>query len=203
MNGVTERVKYKAQVFDSVINAFFRLRDLDSELLGQSRADTGRDVAEAMVSAAVSGLTYGRAGVARRGEAAAMLRALADRVESDGLVGLEWGLEGTLARHAWRPDIRSPEGRAELDARVDLVIEGMMGPARALTVPETRAIVCASFMRMALEHVMDLVAERPDQAASLHADVMASLDPVLARFQAALDEDGAAAPKASDRQSSS
>ena len=38
MSGVTERVKYKAQVFDGVINAFFRLRQLDSEQLGQSRA---------------------------------------------------------------------------------------------------------------------------------------------------------------------
>ena len=105
-NGVTdpsERTKYKAQVYDLALNAFFKLREFDSDSLQLSRAEVGWDIAEAFVAAAVSGVTYKSASPDRRFEAASLLRALADQVEEDGLADLEWGYQGRLdARHAWR-----------------------------------------------------------------------------------------------------
>lgn len=60
-NGVTdpsERTKYKAQVYDLALNAFFKLGEFDSDSLQLSRAEVGWDIAEAFVAAAVSGVTY-------------------------------------------------------------------------------------------------------------------------------------------------
>ncbi|KQV64073.1 hypothetical protein [Caulobacter sp. Root343] len=159
----TERVKYKAQVYDAALNAFFKLRGFDAKALGLEPSEVGWDIAEALVAAAVSGVTYKSANRERRFEAAQLLRTLADQVEEDGLAGVEWGYKGRLdARHAWRPDIRSAEGLAELDERTDAIIESMMAPLRALTVPDRRAIVCLSFVRMALAHVGDLVVQTQD-----------------------------------------
>lgn len=170
MSDVAERTKYKAQVYDVLLNAFFRLRDFDSAVLGESRNEVGWDIAEAFVAAAVSGPTYKSRSQDRWFEAASLLRSMADRVEEDGLASLEWGYHGNLdARHAWRPDIRSPAGLAELDQRTDAVIEGMMRPLRALTSAERRAIVCMSFVRMALAHVGDLIAQHPEEAQALKA----------------------------------
>lgn len=170
-----ERVKYKAQVYDAALNAFFKLRGFDAKTLGLEPAEVGWDIAEALVAAAVSGVTYKSANRDRRFEAAQLLRTLADQVEEDGLAGLEWGYKGRLdARQAWRPDIRSANGLAELDERTDAVIEAMMAPLRALTVPDRRAIVCLSFVRMALAHIGDLVAQTP-QGTPVHEAVMAVL----------------------------
>lgn len=165
MVDISERTKYKAQVFDLALNAFFKLREFDSDSLHQPGAEIGWDIAEAFVAAAVSGVTYKSSSQDRRFEAASLLRSLADQVEQDGLASLEWGYQGRLdARHAWRPDIRSAEGLSELDQRTDAVIEGLMRPLRALTVPERRAIVCMSFVRMALAHVGDLTEQDPVDA---------------------------------------
>ena len=82
-NGVTdpsERTKYKAQVYDLALNAFFKLREFDSDSLQLSRAEVGWDIAEAFVAAAVSGVTYKSASPDRRFEAASLLRALADQL---------------------------------------------------------------------------------------------------------------------------
>jgi hypothetical protein len=158
----SERMKYKAQVYDCALNAFFKLRGFDAKTLGLEPAEIGWAIAEALVAAAVSGVTYKSANRDRRLEAAQLLRTLADQVEEDGLAGLEWGYNGRLdARQAWRPDIRSADGLAQLDERTDAVIEAMMAPLRALTVPDRRAIVCLSFVRMALAHVGDLVVQTP------------------------------------------
>ena len=170
MNDIPEDVKYKAQVYDLVLNAFFKLRDFDSASLGRPRVEVGWDIAEALTAAAVSGVTYKSASKERWFEAASLLRTIADQVEEDGLAKLEWGYKGRLdARHAWRPDIRASEGLAELDARTDAVIEGLMGPLRALTVPERRAIVCMSFVRMAMAHVADLIEQEPAEAEKISA----------------------------------
>lgn len=159
--------KYKAQVYDLAMTAFFKLREFDSATLHRPPSEVSWDIAEAFVTAAISGVTYKSRSRDRWFEAAKLLRHFADRVEEDGLASLEWGHSATLARHAWRPNIREPEGLAELDRRTDAVIEGFMGPLRALTVAETRAIICMSFVRMALEHVSDLTREHPDQAEDL------------------------------------
>jgi hypothetical protein len=58
---------------------------------------------------------------------------------------------------------------AELDARTDAMIEALMRPLRALTVPERRAIVCMSFVRMAMAHVADLIAQEPAEAGKIIA----------------------------------
>ncbi len=186
-NGVTdpsERTKYKAQVYDLALNAFFKLREFDSDSLQLSRAEVGWDIAEAFVAAAVSGVTYKNASPDRRFEAASLLRALADQVEEDGLANLEWGYQGRLdARHAWRPDIRSAAGLSELDRRTDAVIEGLVRPLRALTVPERRAIVCMSFVRMALAHVRDLIQQEPADADQIRDYAIKLLEPQLAALK--------------------
>jgi hypothetical protein len=170
MNDDPETAQYKAQVYDAAQNAFFKLRDFDSASLGRSKIDVGWDIAEALVAAAATGVTYKSASRDRWFEAASLLRSFADQMEEDGLASLEWGYLGKLdARQAWRPDIRTPEGLAELDQRTDAVIEGFMRPLRALTVPEKRAMVCMSFVRMALAHVGDLINEHPPQAGALGA----------------------------------
>lgn len=58
MSEIAERTKYKAQVHDVVLNAFFKLREFDSEVLGEPRTEVGWDHAEAFVAAAISGVTY-------------------------------------------------------------------------------------------------------------------------------------------------
>lgn len=177
-----EILKYKAQVYDLAMTAFFKLREFDSESLKRSRDEVGWDIAEALVTAAVGGVTYKSASRDRWFEAANLLRHFADRVEEDGLSSLEWGYSATLARNAWRPNIREPSGLADLDRRTDAVIESFMGPVRALTVADTRAIVCMSFVRKALEHVGELVREHPDQAADLLEYLKAQLTPQLERI---------------------
>lgn len=178
-----EPTKYKAQVYDAALAAFFKLRQFDSDSLDRPRAEVGWDIAEALVTAAVSGVTYKSRDRQRWFEAASLLRHFADRLEEDGLASLAWGHAGPLdARQAWRPDIRTPEGVAELDVRADAVIEGFMRPLRALTVPDKRTIVCMAFARMALEHVGDLLNEHPDEAAALSAYSRAALAPHLARI---------------------
>ncbi|MFD3266147.1 hypothetical protein [Phenylobacterium ferrooxidans] len=41
MNDTSERTKYKAQVYDLALNAFFKLREFDSAALNQPRAEIG------------------------------------------------------------------------------------------------------------------------------------------------------------------
>jgi len=184
MSGITEADKYKAQVYDAVLNAFFKLREFDAESLDRPKADLGWDIAEAMVAAAVSGVTYKSQSRDRRFDAASLLRAMADQVEEDGLAGLTWGYQGQLdARQAWRPDIRSADGLAELDLRIDAVIEGLMRPLRALTVPDRRAIVCMSFVRMALAHVVDLIDQHPEESEQIRASTLAILGPLKAAIE--------------------
>lgn len=184
MSNIPERTKYKAQVYDLALSAFFKLREFDSATLGQPRAETGWDIAEAFVAAAISGVTCKSSSKDRRFEAASLLRHLADQVEEDGLASVEWSHEGKLdARQAWRPDIRSVEGLAELDLRTDAVIEGLMRPLRALTVPERRAIVCMSFVRMALAHIGDLIEQQPADAHRVREYTLKMLSPLLARLQ--------------------
>ncbi|MCF8506387.1 MAG: hypothetical protein K9G59_15855 [Caulobacter sp.] len=184
VNDPSERTKYKAQVYDLALNAFFKLREFDSDALQLPRAEIGWDIAEAFVAAAVSGATYKSASTDRRFEAASLLRALADQVDEDGLASLEWGYQGKLdARHAWRPDIRSAAGLSELDRRIDAVVEGLMRPLRALTVPERRAIVCMSFVRMALAHVRDLIEQEPADAEQIRDYAIKLLEPQLAALK--------------------
>lgn len=184
MSDTSERTKYKAQVFDLALNAFFKLREFDSAALDQPRAEIGWDIAEAFVAAAVSGVTYKSSSQDRRFEAASLLQTLADQVEQDGLASLEWGYQGRLdARHAWRPDIRSADGLSELDQRTDAVIEGLMRPLRALTVPDRRAIVCMSFVRMALAHIGDLIEQEPADAQQIRDYTIEALSPFLANLQ--------------------
>ena len=184
MSDTSERTKYKAQVFDLALNAFFKLKVFDSAALNQPRAEIGWDIAEAFVAAAVSGVTYKSSSQDRLFEAASLLRTLADQVEEDGLASLEWGYQGRLdARHAWRPDIRSAEGLLELDQRIDAVIEGLMRPLRALTVPERRAIVCMSFMRMASAHICDLIEQEPADAGQIRDYTIEALAPFLAKLR--------------------
>lgn len=184
MSGIPERMKYKAQVYDLALSAFFKLREFDSAALDQPRAETGWDIAEAFVAAAMSGVTYKSTSEDRRSEAASLLRTLADQVEEDGLASLEWSHQGKLdARQAWRPDIRSAKGLAELDLRTDAVIEGLMRPLRALTVPERRAIVCMSFVRMALAHIGDLIEQQPADAHLVREYTLEILAPLLTRLQ--------------------
>jgi hypothetical protein len=85
MNDVSERTKYKAQIYDVALNAFFKLRDFDSQALGRPRTEVGWDIAEALVAAAVSGVTHKTSNRDRLFEAASLLRALAEQVEDDGL----------------------------------------------------------------------------------------------------------------------
>lgn len=185
MADVPDRTKYKAQVYDVALNAFFKLREFDSAGLGEDRNELGWDIAEALVAAAVSGVTYRSKSRDRWFEAASLLRALADQVEEDGLANLEWGYQGHLdARQAWRPDLRTPEGIAELDARIDAVIEGLMRPLRALTVPERRAIVCMSFIRVALRHAEDLVQQEPAASDQVRRTVAQTLTDGLAKIGA-------------------
>jgi hypothetical protein len=185
MSDASERTKYKAQVFDVALNAFFKLREFDADTVGVSRAEIGWDIAEALVAAAVSGVTYKSSNSERRFEAAGLLRALADRVEEDGLASLEWGYQGKLdARHAWRPDIRTPEGQKALDRRTDAIIEGMMRPMHALTVAERRAIVCMSFIRMALAHTGDLLRERPEEVTPVVDHAIEVMAPCLDALRA-------------------
>lgn len=184
MSEVSERTKYKAQVYDVVLNAFFKLREFDSGTLAVPRDEIGWDIAEAMAAAAVSGVTYKSSNPERRFEAASLLRALADRVEEDGLASLEWGYRGKLdARHAWRPDIRTHEGQQAMDKRTDAIIEGMMGPMHALTVPERRAIVCMSFVRMALAHAVEVLPDGPKEVGPVLDYAIEVLEPCLASLK--------------------
>lgn len=184
MSDIPESDKYKAQIYDAALNAFFKLREFDAESLGRSKADVGWDIAEAMVAAAASGVTYKSHSRDRRFDAASLLRAMADQVEEDGLAGLAWGYQGQLdARRAWRPDIRSADGLAELDLRTDAIIEGLMRPLRALTVPDRRAIVCRSFVRMALAHVGDLIVQHPEEATQISGLALEILGPMKAALE--------------------
>lgn len=180
MNDVSERTKYKAQVYDVALNAFFTLRAFDSEALNVSATEIGWDIAEAMTAAAVSGVTYKSKNADRRFEAASLLRTLADQVEDDGLAGLEWAYQGKLdARHAWRPDIGTDEELKELDRRIDAVIAGSMGPLRALTVADKRVIICMSFVRMAFAHIAELMEQHPEKAKQILDYTAEVLKPAL------------------------
>jgi hypothetical protein len=180
MTEVSERTKYKAQVYDVALNAFFKLRKLDSEAMNLPATEVGWDIAEAMVAAAASGVTYKTTSPDRRFEAASLLRHLADRVEEDGLASLEWSYQSQLlARHAWRPDIRSDNGLEELDRRTDAMIASLMAPLRALTVADTRVIICMSFVRMAFAHIDELVKQHPDDAPQILEYTAAMLRPAL------------------------
>lgn len=156
----TQSDRYKAQLYDVVLNAFFRLRDLDSEALKRSKTEVGWDIAEALVAAAISGVTYKTTSTHRQFEAAQLLRQFADMVEEDGLASLGWGYRGNLdARHAWRPDIRSSEGREEVEGRAAVIIKAMYGPLSALTVLERQAIVCLAFARAALGEALGVAGD--------------------------------------------
>ncbi|WP_453978282.1 hypothetical protein [Brevundimonas sp. Marseille-Q4549] len=187
MGAISERTKHKAQIYDVALNAFFKARDLDAASLDASRTDIGWDIAEAMVSAAISGVTYKSRNPETLADAAMLLRGLADQVEENGLADLEWGYRGgMLSRHAWRPDIRATEGLAELDRRTEAVIEGMMGPSRSLSVPDKRAIVCLSFVRMALAQVRDLIDQEPQSADAIRAMATGVLEGQLEDVKAAV-----------------
>lgn len=80
MSGTSKHTKYKAQVYDLALTAFFNLREFDSAALHQPRAETGWDIAEAFVAAAVSGVTYKSSGQDRWFEAAILLQSFADQV---------------------------------------------------------------------------------------------------------------------------
>ena len=170
MSAISERTKHKAQVYDVALNAFFRTRDFDAESLGTPKADIGWDIAEAMIAAAISGVTYKTRSQATLTDAAMLLRGLADKVERDGLAGLEWGYKGDmLSRPAWRPDIRTSDGRDQLDKRTAALIDGLMGTTRSRTVADKRAIVCLSFARMALDQVCDLIDQEPESAEGIRS----------------------------------
>lgn len=177
MSAISNRTKHKAQVYDVALNAFFKARDLDAESLDTPKTDIGWDIAEAMVAAAISGVTYKTRNPETLADAAMLLRGLADQVEDNGLATLDWGYRGDmLSRHAWRPDIRKTEGLAELDRRIDAVIEGMMGTTRSLSVPDKRVIVCLSFVRLALDHVCDLIDQEPQSADPIRAMAVAVVE---------------------------
>jgi hypothetical protein len=177
VSAISSSTKHKAQVYDLALNAFFRARDLDAESLGTPKADVGWDIAEAMVAAAVSGVTYKTRSQATLIDAAMLLRGLADKVEQDGLASLEWGYKGDmLSRHAWRPDIRTSEGLEELDKRTASLIDGLMGTTRSLTVADKRAIVCLSFVRMALDQVCDLIDQEPENAEPIRSLAVAIVE---------------------------
>ena len=177
MSAISERTKHKAQVYDVALNAFFRTRDLDAESLGTPKADIGWDIAEAMVAAAISGVTYKTRNQARLTDAAMLLRGLADKVEQDGLAGLDWGYKGgMLSRHAWRPNIRTSDGRDQLDKRTAALIDGLMGTTRSRTVADKRAIVCLSFARMALDQVCDLIDQEPESAEGIRSAAVAIVE---------------------------
>ena len=185
MSSVPKNTRHKAQIYDVALNAFFKARDLDAVSLKTPKADIGWDIAEAMIAAAISGVTYKTRNQDDLTDAAMLLRSLADKVEEDGLASLTYGYGGDLlSRHAWRPDIRDPQGLAELDARTDAVIEGMMGPTRSLSVPDKRAIVCLSFVRMALDHIGDLIEQEPDSAERLTRMAAEVLEARLAPLEA-------------------
>lgn len=185
MGAISERTKHKAQVYDVALNAFFKVRDLDAASLDTSRTDTGWDIAEAMVAAAISGVTYKSRNPETLADAAILLRGLADRVEENGLADLDWGYRGgMLSRQAWRPDIRATAGLAELDCRTEAVIEGMMGLSRSLSVPDKRAIVCLSFVRMALAQVCDLIDQEPKSADAIRTMATGVLEAQLEEMKA-------------------
>ncbi len=174
MSAISERIKHKAQVYDVALNTFFRTRDLDAESLRTSRTDTGWDIAEAMVAAAISGVTYKTRSQTTLIDAAMLLRGLADKVEQDGLASLDWGYKGDmLSRHAWRPDIRTSDGLDQLDKRTAALIDGLMGTTRSRTVADKRAIVCLSFARMALDQVCDLIDQEPESAEGIRSAAVA------------------------------
>ena len=177
MSATSESTKHKAQVYDLALNAFFRTRDLDAESLGTPKTDIGWDIAEAMIAAAISGVTYKTRSQATLTDAAMLLRRLADEVEEDGLASLEWGYKGDmLSRHAWHPDIRTSEGLDQLDKRTTALIDGLMGTTRSLTVADKRAIVCLSFARMALDQVCDLIDQEPASAEPIRRMAVATVE---------------------------
>ena len=159
--------RYKAQVHDLAMTAFFKLRELDAKSLGRSKPAVGWDIAEAMIAAAVGGLTYKSQDRARWAEAARLLRNFATEVEDNGLSKLAWGYLGTSAgRQAWRPDIRTAEGLAELEDRVFAVLDGLYQPLRALTTPDKRAIICFAFARVAYLEAWALAQAEADHNAT-------------------------------------
>ncbi len=185
MSAVSNRTKHKAQVYDVALTAFFKAREFDSQSLDTSKTDIGWDIAEAMIAAAISGVTYKTRRQDELTDAAMLLRSFADRVEEHGLASLDYGYRGDmLTRHAWRPDIRGPKGLAELDLRTDTVIEGMMGPTRSLSVPDKRAIFCLSFVRMALDHIGDLIAQEPESAEAIRRMTIDTLKARLSAMEA-------------------
>jgi hypothetical protein len=130
-----------------------------------------------MVAAAVSGVTYKTRSQAKLNDAVMLLRGLADKVEQDGLASLEWGYKADmLSRHAWRPDIRTSQGLDELDKRTAALIGGLMGTTRSLTLADKRAIVCLSFVRMALDQVCDLIDQEPQSAEPIRSMKVAILE---------------------------
>jgi len=44
VSATSNSTRYKAQVYDLALNAFFRARDLDAESLGTPKADVGWDI---------------------------------------------------------------------------------------------------------------------------------------------------------------
>lgn len=177
MSAISERTKHKAQVYDVALNAFFRTRDLDAESLGTPKTDIGWDIAEAMIAAAISGVTYKTRNQSTLTDAAMLLRGLADKVERDGLAGLDWGYKGDmLSRHAWRPDIRTSDGLDQLDKRTAALIDGLMGTTRSRTVADKRAIVCLSFARMALDQMCDLIDQEPKSADGIRSVAVAIVE---------------------------
>jgi hypothetical protein len=193
---VDEPTKYKAQVYDLALNFFFKARKLDAASLTRNQVEVGWDIAEAVVAAAVSGVTWNTENKARWFDAAQMLRHFADMVEEDGLASLEWGYKGKLdARHAWRPDIRTDEGRAELHERVRAVIGATYRPLRALTVPERQAIICTSYIESAVEELVLIAMEALDPA-EVRQLAVGTAEALLEKCQALPGPSGTAASNA-------
>lgn len=65
-----------------------------------------------------------------------------------------------------------------------------MRPLRALTVPERRAIVCMSFVRMALAHVGDLIKQDLADAEQIRDYAIELLEPQLATLRRAEEASG-------------
>jgi hypothetical protein len=57
--------------------------------------------------------------------------------------------------------------------------EGVMRPLRALTVPERRAIICMSFVRMAMAHVADMIEQEPADAQQIRNYANKMLEPYM------------------------
>ncbi len=87
-----------------------------------------------------------------------MLREFADQLESNGLRDLKWGYRGDLlARHAWRPDLRTAAGQEEVRERVQLMLEACDRPLRAQTVAERQAVIALIFISVGADNVRVLL----------------------------------------------